>query len=74
MVFIAIEAAQSGAPGALGDVPGSYTLDYFGESFDQCFTLGISGLNIFVIGWHFLVFNLGDDIFEELKFFEGVVD
>jgi hypothetical protein len=74
VVFITIEAAQSGAPGALGDVPGSYTLDYFGESFDQCFTLGISGLNIFVIGWHFLVFNLGDDIFEELKVFEGVVD
>ena len=74
MVFVTIEAAQSGAPGALGDVPGPHALDHFGEGLDQRFTFGISRLDIFVIGWHFLVLDLVDDIFEELEVFEGVVD
>lgn len=74
MVFVAIETAQSGAPGALGDVPGSHALDHFGESLAERFTLSISRLDVLVIGRHFLVFDLVDDIFKELKVFEGGVD
>ena len=74
MIFVAVEAAEGDAAGTLGDVTGFDAADDFREGLDESFAFGVAWEDVFVIGRHFLVLNLGDDVFEEEVFFEGGIE
>ena len=74
VVFVTVEAAEGDATGSLRDIAGFDAVNDLRERFDEGLALGISGEDILVIGGHFCVLDLVDDILEEMVFLESVIE